>query len=194
MDNVTSESKPAVRSIHSGRGKRRRRRTSSLDAELRQTARTIHEQGMADAYKAATLMIVSRKLDEIRGLLVASGLSTPVAMPLPRDVVATAAPSPPPAQVKNPCKLCGRAGIYKSKPNQFDRSGSWYCRIHMALGTSGEAEDAMDKHLTPAPPPPQQFSAPQSQPLVTPGTSQGLQSPGASSLAEAMMGAQVENE
>lgn len=194
MDNVTSESKPAVRSIRSGRTKRRRR-GPSLEAEIRASARQIHETGMAEAMKAAALLIVARKLDEVRTLLMAAGYTSSGAVgSSPGTTIGTAAmASPPAAAVKNPCKLCGRAGIYKSKPNQFDRTGSWLCRIHMALGTAQEAEDAMDRHLTP--PPMQAAPAPQaSAPVIT--TPVGINhAPGASSLAEAMMGAQqVENE
>jgi hypothetical protein len=171
------------------RRRRRRRRSVSLEAEIRQSARQIYASGMADAMKAAALVIVARKLDEIRALVVAGGLSNVAIQNATPGSVSTAQPPPPPSapEVKNPCVQCGRSGIYKSKPNQWNRTGSWFCRVHMALAGQIEAEDRFDRAMPPVAPPME--PAPQQ---VSP---QGVQiSPGASSLAEAMGMAEIVNE
>ena len=171
--------------------RKRRRRTLSLEAELRQSAKQIYESQMSEALRAAALLVVSRKLDEVRQILVASGLGTAANVQSAIPGIASqpvVQPSPPPVQ--NPCCQCGRPGIYKTKPHQFNRTGSWYCRAHMALGGMIEAEDKMDKVAIQSQPPPSQ--PPQSQPL--PPVQQDLPSPGASSLAEAMGMAEIVEE
>ena len=169
------------------RRRKRRHRTESLNGEIRRSAKSIYNQQMGDAMKAAALMVVARKLDEVRQILVACGLNS-TAVPVTSPAVVfpqTATPAPPiPAAVTNPCVHCGRSGIYKTKPNQFNKTGSWFCRTHMALGGQIEAEDRFDRSLTqiaPAPPP-------EVPPTSVPPAA------GASSLSEAMGLAELVNE
>jgi hypothetical protein len=174
-----SNSKPAPSTTRSAPVKRRRRR-HRVYTEVRQTARQIADNGMAEAMKAATLMIVSRKLDEIRTMLAASGMSGGITLPPTSPPLQ---PSPPLAPViKHPCVQCGREGVYKSKPSQWNRTGSWHCRIHMVLATTTELEDRMDRSVNTQPPRNLQQDFP-AQPA-----------PGASTLAEAMGMATVEEE
>jgi len=129
--------------------------------------------------RAAALLVVSRKLDEIRSLLVAGGVGSLTAAVNGAPTVVAVSPTAAPVPPKNPCVQCGRPGVYRSKPNQFNKTGSWFCRIHIVLGTGGDLEDQMDRSLQPTMVP----SPPQVSPQASP--------PGASTLAEAMMGAQV---
>jgi hypothetical protein len=39
------------------------------------------------------------------------------------------------------CKLCGRPGLYQTKPTKFERAGTWYCALHEAAAREQEAED-----------------------------------------------------
>ena len=167
------------------RKRRRRRRMTSLNAEIRQSAKQIHAQGMAEAMRAATLMVCTKKLEEIRLILVANGFGN--GPPLSRDSPSLAVsplPSPPatsqqPPAVKNPCVHCGREGVYRTRPNQWNKVGSWYCRTHMVLAGQIEAEDRMDRVLPVA----AAVATPEPvQPVVQPPQP----SPGASTLADAL--------
>lgn len=137
---------PVPRTIHS-RPKRRRKRTLSIDAQIRAQAKQIYEAGMAQAYQGAALAIVAGKLDEIRILLQAAGFSAniPVGNTNGR-MVQTFAPAPPPP-VENPCVQCGRTGVRKTRPNAFNRTGSWYCAAHQALAGQADAEDRIDNAI-----------------------------------------------
>ena len=162
--------------------RRRRRRGSTLESEIRASAKQIYANGMSEAMKAAALLVVSRKLDEIRTLLSASGLggaALGAGTPSPLFPTATPTPAaqPSPPQIQNPCVTCGRPGVYRSRPNQFNKSGSWYCRVHQKLGVSTDAEDRME---TVAIQPPSQAVQPAA-PMPAPQPA-----PGASSLSEAM--------
>lgn len=175
-----STPKPAPSTIRSGHAKKRKR-GHSLESEIRRQARQIYEQGMADAMKAAALMIVARKLDEIKALLQATGVNAPVV-----GVANWNSPVAPQPQlapvVRNPCVHCGREGVYKSKPSQWNRTGSWACRAHIALLGQIEQEDRLDKAIQPQPTPaPPSALAPQP-------------APGASSLEAAMGLAEVVDE
>jgi len=171
------------------RKRRRRRRMTSLNAEIRQSAKQIHAQGMAEAMRAATLMVCTKKLEEIRLILVANGFGN--GPPLSRDspsLAVSSLPSPPatsqqPPVVKNPCVHCGREGVYRTRPNQWNKSGSWFCRVHMSLGAGVEAEDRMDRTINPVPPSAAAAPAVPPQPV-----------PGASTLAEAMGIAEIVDE
>ena len=172
----------------------KKRRRKNQDSEIRQSARQIYQQGMADAMKAAALLVCSRKLDEIRTILLGAGLSGVI----PAGSIATLqqATQPSPVQavpppITNPCKHCGRPGVYKSKPSQWDRTGSWFCRAHAVLGTSVEAEDRFDRSMNmgSGPPPVGPAIAPQP---VTP--QQFRSSPGASSIQEALGNAELVEE
>lgn len=196
--------KPKIDTENAKPKRRRRRRNQqqmSVDAEIRQSARQIYESGLGEAMKAAALVVVARKLDEIRNLVVASGLSINgldqnailpgLSVPLPG-----AQPSPPPVAPPplNPCVHCGRPGVYRSKPNPFNRTGSWVCRAHLPLVGQIEAEDRFDRTLGgEAPPPAQNPVVVPSVPPPSPG-SNGPVAAGASSLAEAMGMAELVNE
>lgn len=135
--------------------------------------------GYAEALKAATLIIVSKKLDEIQRTLLALGANN-----LTPNNAVTFTPPPQPAPsplAKNPCQHCGREGIYKSKPNQWNRTGSWYCRAHMALAGQIEADDKMDRSMN--------FHVPSAEPSIGPPVA-----PGASTLQEAMGMAEIVDE
>lgn len=156
--------------------------------EIRASARAIYKQGYADAMKAAALMIVSRKLDEIKALLQVTGVNA--SFPTPATMLDNLRPQQPLAPVvKNPCVQCGREGVYRSKPSQWNRTGSWYCRTHQVIGTTGELEDRMDRAIQPQAPPAQ---PPALQPAPVVAGANNLPAPGASSLSEAMGLAQVE--
>jgi hypothetical protein len=167
--------------------RRRRRRQMSLDMEIQRSAKQIYEQGFSEAMKAAALMVCARKLDEVRTLLVAAGLNTAGFPRIGGETHQTPAAS---AVVTNPCVHCGRQGIYKTKPSQFNRTGSWYCRLHQPLANQIEAEDRMDRSLAPAP----ALAAPTQPEMFAPPVTNGHAAAGASSLSEAMGLAQVVDE
>lgn len=185
----TTDSPDAI-AVKRPRRRRRRSRSVSFHTEIRQSARQIYQSGMVEAMKAAALVIVARKLDEIKSLVAASGLSgagisqeiaTLAGVSAPQH---PAQPSPPP--VKNPCVHCGRAGFYRSKPSQFNKTGSWFCKTHLVLARQVEAEDRFDRTIQPSP---------QAEP-PSPGLVEQIPAPapGASSLAEAMGMAEISNE
>jgi hypothetical protein len=184
-----NEDKPKVK-----RKFKQRRQSMSLNAEIRVAARQIHKSGLAEAMTAATLVVVSRKLDELRALVASVvGSAAMSGMPshgmAPQLPTATPSPPPPPPAVKNACVHCGREGVYRTRANQWNRTGSWYCRIHMPLAGQIEAEDRMDRAIQPQapPPPPQQLQMVDSHPEQGPN-------PGASSMAEALGMAEIVNE
>lgn len=126
--------------------KRRRSRPMSLDAEIRASAKQIYESGMAEAMRAAALMICARKMDEIRSILGAAGINANsmgglVGSVQPFQQRAAQAPPPP---VEHPCFQCGQPGVKRSKPNQWDRSGRWACQVHLPLINLSEIEDRID--------------------------------------------------
>jgi len=183
---ATSAEKSAQSFPAAVKRRRRRSRSLSVQGEIRRSAKQIYEQGMAEAMKAAALLIVARKLDEVHALLVGSGVGTSAVRntAVPPTTPATT-PSPP--AVKHPCVHCGRESIYKSKPNQFNRTGSWVCRVHMVLARSDEVEDQFDQRMNVA-----------AQPAVAPAVQQQAfnyesaeQQPGASTMAEAFGAAQL---
>ena len=123
--------------------KRHRHRQPSLDAEIRAAAKQIMATQMAEAYKAAALGIVARKLDEIRAILQGAG----VAQLLVSPAMAIQAPTVARPIVEHPCVQCGREGIRRTKPNAFNRTGSWYCQAHVALAAQSDFEDRVDGAL-----------------------------------------------
>jgi len=130
--------------------KRRRARVLSLDAEIRASAKQIYESGMAEAMRAAALMIVARKLDEVRTILGAVGINTNnvagMVGGLPSNGVVQPVRQQQPA-IEHPCVQCGREGVRKTRPNQWNRTGSWYCYDHQALAARSEVEDQVDNAL-----------------------------------------------
>jgi hypothetical protein len=144
--------------------RRRRSKVVSLNAEIRQSAKQIYESGMAEAMKAAALLIVARKMDEVRGLLQAAGINPHTVGGMVVSSAAYQAPSAPqPArQPEGPtCFSCGRPAVRKSRPNQFNPTGSWVCQIHVPLIAKDEAGDEVDRrfNLNTAPLPKPQIAA-----------------------------------
>ena len=188
---------------------KRRTRTVSIEAEIRAKARQIMDDQMAEAMKAAALMIVGRKLDEIRTILSSAGLGRELA------VVAQGAPYNPSRQpvvqqqtVEHACVTCGRESIRRTKPNQWNRTGSWYCPIHVGLAAQSEFEDARDNALlgpqagpkpkpavvqTHAPTVMRQESEPQPEVQIQPTATGPQDVPGAGSLGDAMAALGVVN-
>lgn len=122
--------------------KRRRKRGTSLDAEIKTQAKKIYESGMASAYQAAVLTIVGKKLDEIATILRAAGIQGVMGATVvgPQPVVRPAPQSTGPA-----CVQCGMPAVRRGKPNKWNQGNPpWYCRIHQALAGQIEAEDARD--------------------------------------------------
>ena len=117
----------------------RRKRKTSPEAEIRAKAKQIMAEREAEAYKAAALMIVSRKLDEIRDLLQGVGYTAanqPVG--LVRNLQTnTQAAVPgvggPQAPIQHACTYCGAESVYRTKPNRYNRTGTWLCRVHVGL-------------------------------------------------------------
>lgn len=133
--------------------KRRRKRTLSIDAQIRAQAKQIYAAGMAEAYKGAALALVGQKLDEIRTILVTAGVGIPGAYQANQfaaqraQLAGVAGQTPVPAPVENPCVQCGRTGVRKTRPNAFNRTGSWYCAAHQALAGQADAEDRIDNAI-----------------------------------------------
>lgn len=132
--------------------RKRRTRTLSLEAEIKLKAKQIIQEREAEAYKAAALMICSRKLDEVSSLLRSIGAtSTGIAMaqsgisgaPAARPISPVIQPNP----VEHPCCQCGREGVRRTKPNRFNRTGSWYCAAHVRMAAMTDGEDRMDAAL-----------------------------------------------
>lgn len=126
---------------------RRRHRTPSLETEIRVKAKQIMADQMAEAMTAATLIIVSRKLDEIRALLQNAGfpqIQTPIVLAANRAVNSSIDQSGQRPVIEHPCVQCGREGVRKTKPNKFNRQGSWYCLAHAKLAQVAEYEDKVD--------------------------------------------------
>lgn len=189
--NVSAIGKPTGRRKRA----RRRRRVLSLNGEIRQQAKQIQQQGMSEAFKAAALMICARKLDEVKSILAVAGLS---GVGISQNILPGLASQPPPTKplppspIENPCVQCGRSGVYKSKPSQWNPTGSWWCQTHKVLAYQTEAEDRIDRSMpsltapiVPSSPPPMQN--PQRNNPVGPTPP----SPGAGSLQEAMGLAEV---
>lgn len=132
--------------------KRRRKRGTSLDAEIKAQAKKIYESGMASAYQAAVLTIVGKKLDEIASILRAAGIQgigVAAAYSQPSSVPASR-PSVPDGPS---CAQCGRPAVRRAKPNRFTvGEPAWYCAIHQALAGKIEAEDRLDTALIGAQP------------------------------------------
>ena len=112
-----------------------RKRKISPEAEIRAKAKQIMAEREAEAYKAAALMIVSRKLDEIREILSGAGLSArdvsslvPQGTPVSRNVSLVQ-----PAPIQHACTYCGAESVYRTKPNRYNRTGTWLCRVHVGL-------------------------------------------------------------
>jgi hypothetical protein len=53
--------------------------------------------------------------------------------------------APPPQDAL--CVECGRVGVYQTKPNRWNRTGSWYCDVHESPARQREAEDAESSRL-----------------------------------------------
>lgn len=129
--------------------KRRRKRQVGLEAEIRLKAREIYESGMAEAMRAAALMIVARKQDEILAILRGAGLQGAAQLVMPTYNQPAVVQSP---KVEHPCKHCGREGVKRTKPNRFDPAGSWYCISHVPLASAQEVEDRVDNAILGPPP------------------------------------------
>lgn len=115
----------------------KRKRKVSPEAEIRAKAKQIMAEREAEAYKAAALMIVGRKLDEIADLLRTAGFSSSnVAQTLQGSVarqVSAVNPASQPAAIQHPCTYCGVESVYRTKPNRYNRTGTWLCRAHLAM-------------------------------------------------------------
>jgi hypothetical protein len=125
--------------------KRRRKRRTSIDAQIMARAREIQASGMAAAMNAAIGQLVLEKLTDIQSLLGATGYQVSAGPPLPG--IARTATAPPPLQqpkVEHPCTQCGREGVYRTRPNKFNPQGSWYCAAHQGLGGRSDLEDHVD--------------------------------------------------
>lgn len=156
---------------------RRRYRAPSLETEIRVKAKQIMADQMAEAMTAATLIIVSRKLDEIRALLQNAGfpqIQTPV-LAANRNTGINQGVS-----IEHPCVQCGREGVRKTKPNKFNRQGSWYCLAHAKLAQVTEYEDKIDAGFNQGSPIPNQ----QTNLQIVPQNP--VEPAGSSNLAEAM--------
>jgi hypothetical protein len=121
----------------------------SLDAEIRASAKQIYESGMAEAMRAAALMIVARKLDEVRTILGAAGINANSMGGLVGSVqpFQQRAPQAPPPPVEHPCFQCGQPGVRKSRTNQWDRVGRWACAVHVPLIAKEEYDDRVDASI-----------------------------------------------
>lgn len=134
--------------------KRRKKRATSIEAEIRKAAKQIEATRMADAYKAAALGIVARKQDEIlvkqneiAAILHAAGPFGNVAQSRPASagVVGQVVRQQPTGPV---CAQCGQPAVRQAKRNRFTAGEpAWYCRIHQALAGQVEREDAIDNAL-----------------------------------------------
>ena len=133
--------------------KRKRHRTPSLDAEIRNAAKQIIKTQMAEAYKAAALGVVARKLDEVKAILNAAGFVGIGTITNHVQPMAAGVPSLVPQQVENPCCQCGRPGVRRTRPNNFNPTGSWFCAAHQVLAARSDFDDAMDRQLIGAAPP-----------------------------------------
>lgn len=123
--------------------RKRRSRNLSIDAQIRAQAKQIYATGMVEAMRVATLGIVAQKLDEIRILLQAAGVGSNA-----RVVGMGQAVQPPaPAPTGPVCVQCGRPGVRRTRPNKFNRQGSWYCASHAVLAAKTESEDAIDNAI-----------------------------------------------
>ena len=105
------------------------------------------EQRAEDAYKAAALMICSRKLDEIRAILQGAGVAQVGQFSIAGQISAQPVVRQAAPVVEHPCVQCGREGIRRTKPNAFNRTGSWYCQAHVALAAQSDFEDRVDGAL-----------------------------------------------
>lgn len=156
---------------------RKRYRTPSLETEIRVKAKQIMADQMAEAMTAATLIIVSRKLDEIRALLQNAGfpqIQTPVLAANHNTSINQG------VTIEHPCVQCGREGVRQTKRTRFNRQGSWYCLAHQKLAAVQDFEDRVDAGFNQGAPIPNQ----QVNRQVAP---QGpVESAGSGNLAEAM--------
>jgi hypothetical protein len=125
---------------------KRRKRSTSLEAQLRREAAKIYESGMAQAYNAAVGQMLVRKIDEVLQLAAVTGYRMDAGA-LPIGQMQRSAPPPPKPAVENPCVQCGQEGVYKTKRNHFNLTGSWYCRAHQKMGGMTDAEDQLDRAL-----------------------------------------------
>lgn len=96
----------------------------------------------AEIYKVAALTIVSRKLDEITDLLRSAGFGQS-AGGIYQKMAAMGAPGvrPPsvtPVGIQHPCTYCGVESVYRTKPNRYNRTGTWLCRAHLAMRSQHE--------------------------------------------------------
>lgn len=138
----------------------KRKRTLSVEAEIRQRAQQLLRDQEVEAYKTAALLVCSRKLDEIRALLQAAGFTPLQATPagMADNAINPARVSAPAAPV-HPCQECGREAVVRTKPNKFNRTGSWLCRIHLALKRQYEQTNKptqVELEAEPLPSPPKQ--------------------------------------
>ena len=123
--------------------RRRRSKVVSIEAQLRQQAKSIYETGMVEAVRVATLGLILKKQDEITALLRAAGIEQHSVV----RVVGGTAPAPAPrAPVYDgpTCFQCGRPATRKSRPNKFNPTGSWACQVHEVLLAKSESEDRVD--------------------------------------------------
>jgi hypothetical protein len=127
--------------------KKKRKRSTSLEAQLRREAAKIYESGMAQAYNAAVGQMLVRKIDELLQLAAVTGYRMDAGAPLIGQMQRSAPPPPPKPAVEHPCTSCGQESVYRTKPNAFNRTGSWYCRVHATTGMTADNEDALDRAL-----------------------------------------------
>ena len=120
-----------ARPLRSVKPQPKRKRGSAWEAELRAKARELRDERDIEIMRTAALMLVGRRLDEIRALLQAGGF--PQAAAPMRAAAPAPVQEPQPAPVENPCAHCGRAGVYRTQRNRFNRTGTWLCAIHRVL-------------------------------------------------------------
>lgn len=152
--------------------KKRRKRGTSLDAEIKAQAKKIYESGMASAYQAAVLTIVGKKLDDITAILRAAGIQGTVGSGVYAQV--SARPVERPHVPDGPaCAQCGRPAVRRAKPNRFTvGEPAWYCTIHQALAGKIEAEDRLDTALIGAQP-----ALPKAKPIMAAPPAQMVEQP-----------------
>ena len=118
---------------------------SEIERRTRDTARLIE----IETQKLAVGEMVVERLDTILDLLRAAGFkvvsvsthkSAPPQTALPPNTVVVSAAPPEPAQVKNPCNICGQEAAYDEP--MPDGSKKYYCRPHGQARMREKAEDA----------------------------------------------------
>lgn len=131
----------------------RKRIVEPWEAELRDKARELRAERDIEILRTAALMLVGRRLDEIAKIIHSAGFSgrpqesAPAVLGVDTRAVA-ASPD------VHPCQECGREAVIKTKPNKFNRTGSWLCRTHIVYRSRYETGTEIKPPEPPPPPPP----------------------------------------